>query len=204
MPANLYPMIFRPVEESIKGTGCERVILLGDVKHEFGRPSEEEWFFVKKLIKEIRGMGCEPEVVRGNHDNYIISILKLMDVKLHQPYLRLGRFVLTHGHLKVEEKGHLIIGHEHPSVSIRDELGVRHRFKAFLSGRVGGRRITVLPSVSPLAYGSCVNELPSEELLSPMLKGMDLGELVPYVLEPGVDVRRFPKLSDLSGAGDGI
>lgn len=204
VPVSTYPMIFRPIEEAIRGTGCGRVVLLGDVKHEFGKPSEEEWFLVKKLIRDLRELGCEPEVVRGNHDNYIISILKRMNVKLHQPSLKFGRFVLTHGHLTVEEKGHVIMGHEHPAISIRDGLGVRHRFKVFLSGKVEGRRMTILPSVSPLAYGSCVNDVPSQELLSPMLKGKDLGGMIPYVLEPGVDLRRFPKLSELRCAGDGI
>ena len=58
-------------------------------------------------------------------------------------------------------------------------------------------RLTVLPSVSPLAYGSDVNEIPSEELLSPILRRVRMEEFTPYVIEVGVAVKRFPKIGYL-------
>ncbi|MEM1525002.1 MAG: hypothetical protein QW618_02555, partial [Nitrososphaerales archaeon] len=152
----------------------------------------------KKLFKALKEVGCNVEVVRGNHDNYIIYILKELDVKLHQSSILIDRFLIKHGHEpllndEIEVKN-IIIGHEHPVIAIKNDLGVKHRFKAFLHGKLGEKAITVLPSISPLAYGTDVNETPNQNLLSPILQQAELGELKPYVIEIGVAVRDFPKL----------
>ncbi|MEM0030207.1 MAG: metallophosphoesterase family protein [Candidatus Nitrosocaldus sp.] len=135
--------IVRPVKE----LSCRRIIILGDVKHEFGRPSAEEWYSLKKLVSILRRNNCELEVVRGNHDNYIIYILKELGVKLHDPHLILERndgsnILLIHGHLESKVIhdaskgiGLVVMGHEHPSIAIKDELGIKHRFKTFLYGK---------------------------------------------------------------------
>jgi hypothetical protein len=201
IPVSLFPRLLRLVLEPIKATGARRLILLGDVKHEFGPPSASEWWAVKRLVSEVRRLGCEPEVVRGNHDNYIVTILKELEVRVHDPSMRLGDLLLSHGHRPLEvERGvrHILIGHEHPAVAIRDELGVRHQFKAFLTGMVGGRRVTVLPSASPYTQGNAINEIPPEERLSPLLRGLDMSGFTAYLIEPGVAVKRFPALRYLT------
>lgn len=198
IPTSILPKISKSIITPAKELGCSKVILLGDVKHEFGEPREEEWFGVRKLVKQIREIGAEPEVVRGNHDNYIIFILKQLRVTLHQPSLELGQFLLTHGHLELfrpETKKHIIMGHEHPAISIKDDLGVKHTFKAFLTGKMGNYHITVLPSTSPLTIGTAINETPSYDLLSPLLRSNLLGGLVPYVVEAGTHVKKFPALN---------
>lgn len=196
------------ITSPIKELGCSKVFILGDVKHEFGKPKEAEWFGVKRLFKAVKALGCEVEVIRGNHDNYIISILKAVGIKLHQPSIKAEDFLLLHGHdfpIALDKDVRCIImGHEHPSIVIKDELGVRHRYKAFLSGVFDHRRVLVLPSVSPLAIGSDVNELPCHELLSPILQKAELNEFTPYLIEVGVDVKRFPKVGELAlGGGAG-
>lgn len=198
IPTSILPRISRSVITPAKELGCSKVIILGDVKHEFGEPKEEEWFGVRKLVKQIREIRCTPEVVRGNHDNYIIVILKELGVTLHQPSLELGQFLLMHGHLELygaDTKKHIIIGHEHPALSIKDDLGVKHTFKAFLDGKVGDYQITVLPSTSPITIGTAINETPNDELLSPLLRNNELGGLIPSVIEPGTYVKRFPALN---------
>jgi len=197
IPYTTFPKILELVLDPIKALNCKKVFLLGDIKHEFGKPLKYEWFTTKKLIKSIRSLGAEPEVIRGNHDNYIIWILKDLEVKLYEERLDLNKFTLSHGHLKLEDFNHLIMGHEHPVIALKDELGIKHRFKAFLDGKIEGKRVTVLPSVSPLALGLDINEVPSEELLSPILKGKDIGDLWVYLLEPKVALKKFPKLKFL-------
>jgi len=58
------------------------VVLAGDVKHEFGRISQEEWSDVLRLIREIRVQGCDVEVVGGNHDVLIKPILDKLEIPL--------------------------------------------------------------------------------------------------------------------------
>jgi putative SbcD/Mre11-related phosphoesterase len=201
IPTSIFPKIVNSVLTPVKDLGCNEVVILGDFKHEFGKPSEAEWYSVKKMIRSIREIGAEPSIVRGNHDNYIILILKEMNVKLSQPSLSINGFTLLHGHLELGEKEekakHIIMGHEHPSIAIKDDLGVKHRFKAFLNGEVGERTITVLPSTSPLACGSDINETLQKDLLSPILQKSPLNDLVPYVIEIGTAVKRFPRLGSL-------
>jgi putative SbcD/Mre11-related phosphoesterase len=199
IPAPILPTIIKHVITPAIELGCSGVILLGDVKHEFAKVTGAEWFGVKKLISKLRERNLKVEVVRGNHDNYIIKILKELDVPLHDPYLELSGIILTHGHKTLIEKGGkiVIMGHEHPAITLKDDVGIKHKFKAFIDLQTSGGRYLVLPSVSPLAYGSEFNEVPADKMLSPILRTLDLSEAVPYVIEAGVVVKRFPKIGYL-------
>ncbi len=201
IPTMITDTIIDYITKPVKELGCKRVILLGDVKHEFGKPSEEEWFSVRKLIKSIKGIGVEPEVIRGNHDNYIIRILNNMDVKLHDPYLLLDKYFFMHGHIDLEQEfddsKYVFMGHEHPAITIRDDVNAKHRFKAFLIGVINGRRVAVLPSASPLAYGNPVNEIERDELMSIFLRRYGIDEFTPYLIEVGEIVKEFPKVKYL-------
>lgn len=201
IPGSIFEKIQEYIMTPVRALGCERIILLGDVKHEFGRPSEAEWYTVKKLVKNIRDAGCEPEVVKGNHDNYIVHVLKELDIKLHDPSLRLGDYYFTHGNHDVEEDmgdaKHVFMGHEHPAVTIRDDVGVKHRFKAFLSGRIKGWNVTVLPSISPLSYGNPMNEMHRSQYMTPLLRRYGIDHFSPYLIEAGKVVKKFPRMKDL-------
>lgn len=198
VPASFLNEIIDSIVRGIKSVNAKRIVILGDVKHEFGRPEESEWYGVKKLIKEVNSVS-KLEVVRGNHDNYIISILRDYNVPLHQQIF-VGNYFLTHGHnfYPKEITGKkVIIGHEHPTVSIRDELGIRHRFKACLKTEIENREIIVLPSASRITLGTDINSTSPLDLLSPFLKGKDLSSSTPFVIEPGIAVKRFPPISFL-------
>ncbi|GIU71138.1 MAG: phosphoesterase [Candidatus Nitrosocaldaceae archaeon] len=201
IPISVTDTIIDYIIKPVKELSCKRVILLGDVKHEFGKPSSEEWFAVRKMIKSIREQRAEPEVVRGNHDNYIINILRNMDVKLHDPYLLFDTYFFMHGHIDLEDRfddaKYIFLGHEHPAITIRDDVNAKHRFKAFLVGRINNRKIIVLPSASPLAYGNPVNEITKDELLSIFLRKYGVDEFTPYLIEVGEAVKKFPKIKYL-------
>ncbi|MFQ5951453.1 MAG: metallophosphoesterase, partial [Candidatus Geothermarchaeales archaeon] len=62
--------------EATMASGPRRVLLLGDIKHEFGFPSPSEWLEVKALLHWFVRRGLGVEVVRGNHDNYLVAILR--------------------------------------------------------------------------------------------------------------------------------
>ena len=204
--------VLRETLESIlvpaKELGCDKVYILGDLKHEYGRPKEPDWWSVKRLVQEIRGINAEPVLIRGNHDRYVSLILRDLGVECCSSFLNLDGFILTHGHKKIRVPDTsrikaIIIGHEHPAIAFHNELGgVKERFKAFLY--VPGRTrkdppVFVLPSVNPLAYGTDVNELSSEDFLSPYLKEKKraIAHSKPFVLEVGELLLPFPELSNL-------
>lgn len=199
IPASILPTIIGHILTPAKQLGCRGVILLGDVKHEFGLVTEPEWFGVKKLISRLREHNLTVEVVRGNHDNYIIKVLKELKVPLHSTHLELSGITLAHGHKMLEGKINkdLILGHEHPAVALKDDVGVKRRFKALIHLKTESARYIILPSVSPLAYGSDFNEVPAEKMLSPLLHTLDLSEAEPYIIEAGVAVKKFPKIGKL-------
>ena len=201
IPISVSDKIIDMISKPAKELGCKKVLLLGDVKHEFGKPSNEEWFAVKKLIKSLRSVNIELEVVRGNHDNYIINILNSMDVRLHDPCLSLDKFFFMHGHVDLEDRfgkaRYIFLGHEHPAITIKDDVNAKHRFKAFLIGKIDDRKVIVLPSASPLAYGNPVNELSKEELMSSLLRKHGIDDFTPYLIEIGETVMRFPEIKHL-------
>jgi hypothetical protein len=203
IPGSVMTQILECITVPVKALGCKKIILLGDIKHEFGRPSEAEWYGVRKFVKVLRDNECEPEVVRGNHDN-IVYVLKELGVKLHEPSLRINDFYLTHGHIDLENDygnaKHILMGHEHPAIVVRDDVGVKHRFKAFLSGTINGRTVTVLPSISPLSYGNPMNEMPRSEYMTPLLRRYGIDSFTPYLIEMGKAVKKFPEMKHLTQA----
>ncbi|MEM1994121.1 MAG: hypothetical protein QXW32_01385 [Nitrososphaerales archaeon] len=199
IPTSILPIIIKHIIKPAKDLGCRGIILLGDIKHEFGPVTEPEWFGVKKLITKIRENNLTVEVVRGNHDNYIIKVLKDLKIPLHNTHLKVGSITLTHGHKMIEYRllKEVILGHEHPAITLKDDVGVKHRFKALIHLKTESSRYIILPSVSPLAYGSDFNEVPADKMLSPILHTLDLSEAEPYVIEAGVATKKFPKIGEL-------
>jgi len=202
IPRSTYVKTKQAISDMIERARPEGVVILGDVKHEFGIPSSQEWVEVKDLLKWLLDSGLKVHVVRGNHDNYIIAILKRFGVELHHPVMVEGSYVMVHGHEPLEEvpKGAevLLMGHEHPAIAVRDSLGVKRKFKCFLKGSWRDLLVVVLPALSPLASGSTMNECPQSLLLSPILKeSVDVDSFKPIVVEPGAGVYEFPELGKL-------
>ncbi|MHB8567352.1 MAG: metallophosphoesterase [Nitrososphaerales archaeon] len=203
--------VFRSTLDSVlipaREMQCKWVYILGDLKHAHRRLKESEWWAVRRFVNEIRAIGAEPILVMGNHDRHVTPILRALKVSYHRQYATVDDFVLTHGHRRVKlgEKSlvrAIIIGHEHPAVSIRNEFGRRgERFKAFLFVKSWRKNpsILVLPSVNPLAFGTNVGELSTTKgFLSPWLKQIEnFKEIQPYALEVGELLLRFPSISAL-------
>ncbi|MDY6769663.1 MAG: metallophosphoesterase, partial [Candidatus Nanohaloarchaea archaeon] len=53
-------------------TGASRLIVLGDVKHEFSETSRGEREEVQELLDAVTERVEEVLLVKGNHDNYLI------------------------------------------------------------------------------------------------------------------------------------
>jgi putative SbcD/Mre11-related phosphoesterase len=173
----------------VEDAGASRLILLGDVKHEFGDVTRQEWRETTMLLDFLRkDLRLRVEVVRGNHDNYLIPILKRLEIPFHDPCLLEGGYLFFHGHKPLPVEGfredveYVLMGHEHPALALRDKLGVKIKLKALLEGTFLGKKVYVLPAFSPLMPGTEVNI--ERRLLSPLLRGVDLDVFRAY----GVDV----------------
>ncbi|MCQ5377007.1 MAG: metallophosphoesterase [Candidatus Methanomethylicia archaeon] len=197
MPDSSYPLIKRTIDCLLKSTGATQIIILGDLKHEFGKPSAQEWIEVMDLLEYLSVSKKEVHVVRGNHDNLINRILSRYDVTLHERSMLMGTIFLAHGDkvFTVPERVRTIItAHEHPAVISRDKSGSRYKFKCFLIGKIGKKRLIVMPALSPLSSGVGINEAEREALLSPLLRETDIDSFVPIVVEEDVGIFKFPSI----------
>lgn len=157
------------------------IVLNGDIKHAFGRISQQEWSDVTRLITSLQER-CAVRVVAGNHDTMLAPILARLGIELERAVL-LGDLLIVHGDATLEElvgKGHLdrdalaqvttiICGHEHPGLLLTD--GVRaESLRCFLIGPLDGRRCVVTPAFNPLSGGVDVLR---DRPLGPLLTSFD-------------------------------
>ncbi len=184
LPYEQYPRIKGAIIRLISDFSPDKVIIVGDVKHEFGTALNQEWREVLDLIKTIRGMGVELEVVRGNHDNFLIPILRKEGIEI-KDYLVEAGIMFVHGHkpfIPPDNVNLIVMGHEHPAVALRDELGAGHKMKAFLKAKFMDRELLVLPALSPLAPGTDVLQSYGN-FLSPALRSIDPSEITVLVAD---------------------
>jgi len=200
LPLSTYPRMKRKLLNMIDERNIAELIILGDIKTEFGRPSIQEWIEVKDLLNTLKNM-LRIHVVRGNHDNYILNILSKFSIDFHYPCFKLEDTIFIHGHEQlpqdIGDTEMIIMAHEHPAVTLRDKLGAKFKFKCFLKGTYKGRELIVIPAFSPLATGTSVNEARREEFLSPILQSIDIEELTPIVVEDN-ELFKLPKIKYLS------
>lgn len=171
----------------------DRLVILGDLKHEFSRNLGQEMKDVRKVLDSVSDR-TDIVLVKGNHDNYIENIVSRIQVPVVGQY-RTGGITFVHGHLNCPDRP-LIMGHEHPSIKIVDRVGAYLKLPCHVWLRE--ERILVLPAYSPLASGTDLTGVSSGDCLSPILKGCDVRSAEIFACS---DIGLLPlgKLSSLEG-----
>ena len=197
----------------LKNKKIERIIVNGDLKHEFGTISEQEWRNTLKFLDLLAKHCDEIILIKGNHDNILGPIAKKRNVKILENYLiepvkkeyinektltikrTKNKILVVHGDKipgkeSLKDVSTIIIGHEHPAVSIKEGPRIE-RFKCFLKGKYKGRDLIVQPSFNPMAEGT---DLLRDKILSPFLK-QNLDSFDVFIVED--KVYEFGKLRNL-------
>lgn len=180
----------------------EKLIILGDVKHDFSGLKYEEKRAVETFFSEITGMYNKIIITKGNHDNFLIPITEKYGIDMVDEYVKKG-ILFMHGHKmpKYKDAGLIIMGNEHPNVALYDSVGAKEVMKCFLYGNYG-RRIIVIPAMSPLSYGTEMNIVPKEALLSPILRHSNLDAFKVFCISEDVEkVLCFGTLGELKKFG---
>jgi putative SbcD/Mre11-related phosphoesterase len=190
--------ILKNLREIFKKIKPDRFLINGDVKHEFGEASSQEWREVIELVNYLKRKVKEVILVRGNHDNYLLNIAGKLGLKVFDPYYLAEDILFTHGHKKIKfpkEAKTIIIGHEQPAILLAQGYD-RIKLPCLLYGKTKDtRNFICLPAFSPLASGVAVNTIEKEELLSPILKeDVKLDDLIPIAIDKEAGVLRFPRL----------
>lgn len=147
----------------------DRLVILGDLKHEFSRNLGQEMKDVRKVLDSVSDR-VDIVLVKGNHDNYVENIVSRIQVPVVNHYKAAG-ITFVHGHLPCSERP-LVMGHEHPSIKIVDRVGAYLKLPCHALLR--RERILVLPAYSPLASGTDLTGVDADDCLSPILKEADI------------------------------
>jgi len=195
VPRLQFGEIVRRVEKIfniLKDKKIERIIINGDLKHEFGTISEQEWRNTLKFIDLLAKHCNEVILIKGNHDNILGPIAKKRNVKVVEEF-GVGSILVIHGDKipgSFKDYDTVIIGHEHPAVSLKDGPRIE-QFKCFLKGKYKGKNLVVQPSFNSMIEGT---DILKDSILSPFLK-QNLDNFDVYVVED--KVYEFGKLKGL-------
>ncbi|MEW6592111.1 MAG: metallophosphoesterase [Candidatus Hadarchaeota archaeon] len=184
----------------------DRLIMLGDVKHNIPVASWQEWRELPRLFEDLLKL-LPVDIVAGNHDGDIRGMLP-EGVTVHEPSgIVIGKkkmVGLMHGHAwpspELMKAELIVMGHNHPAVEFRDELGGRivepvwvrmklkkERLPKKLKIAVGKRppELLLVPAFGELVGGAPVNRKMPTELIGPIFKAgaavLDAGEI--YLLD---------------------
>ncbi len=138
----------------------KKIILLGDLKHEFGRILDTEWREVLQLINYLSNKCKKIILIRGNHDNILGPIIRKREIKLRDFYKikdskKSTGICFLHGHKLFKQclnSKILVMGHLHPAVTIKDKYK-KEKFKCFLYGKWKRKKVYILPSFSEISLG---------------------------------------------------
>ena len=196
IPRNQFKDIADRLSRILGKEKFKKIIINGDLKHEFGIISRQEWKQTLLLLDLLSRHTEKIILIKGNHDKTIGPIAEKRKVEVLEEIF-VGKILICHGHKispNIKKADTIIIGHEHPSISIRE--GARaEKFKCFLFGKYKSKRLIVMPSFNPLAEGTDVSK---EGILSPYIK--NIGSFNAVVVTDSGETFDFGKIGELKNA----
>ncbi len=110
-----------------KESDAERLIILGDLKHEYRGIGKTEWKEIPLFLRKCLEFFGEIIITKGNHDGAIEKLVDFERVKLMNECID-GEYGFMHGHSwpSAEMLGScrtILMGHSHPAFSYTDHLG---------------------------------------------------------------------------------
>ncbi len=180
LPAYSVRMVER-VMDMAERYGATKLAVLGDVKHTVGKVEDIDWGVVPWFFDTMLDLFESVEVVPGNHDGSIRTVLPRR-ILLHPSEGTVlgkgkGRIGVAHGHAWPSEEAiatrNLVIGHSHFTYEMRDSLGSRTREAVWVTAdydvaelmagagydsKAGGKgKLTVMPPFNRLVGGQPIN-----------------------------------------------
>jgi len=189
--------LIQELEKMLKITGkLDKIIINGDLKHEFGTISDQEWRETLKVLDLLARHCNEVILIKGNHDTILGPIVSKRSVKVVD-HFAFGDNYFIHGDKIPQDKDfdnarNVFIGHEHPSVALRDGARVE-TFKCFLKGKWNKKNLFVFPSMNMVTEG---NDILREGPLTPFLKGQNLKKFRAFLI--GDEVYDFGELKNIA------
>ncbi|HUC38609.1 MAG TPA: metallophosphoesterase [Candidatus Acidoferrum sp.] len=194
--------ICKILTKALEETKADKIIVDGDIKNEFSTVDQEEYNELYDFVEFAKGRGASLILIKGNHDNFVERYKEPFKLQIYRQEANIGGYLFFHGE---EMPAHaakaqmLIMGHEHPAISIFNKAGKKDKLRCFLYGVLKRKKILVLPAINYFASGTDVNIVPQDELLSPVFKHMDVDEMEVITMGYG-STMRFGTVSQLRKA----
>lgn len=134
------------------------IIINGDLKHEFGTISRQEWRDTLDILDILMNKCKRVILLRGNHDATLGPVAKVKNLEIKDfECLDSGRICVLHGQkILLDSEIHraktIIIAHEHPAVRLH-EGAKSELYKCFLLGKWQNKKVVVMPSFLPNVEG---------------------------------------------------
>lgn len=189
----------KDIEQMQKETGANRILINGDLKNEF-LPSYSEKNEIQAFLKFLDGKFKDIIIIEGNHDTLIKDTVEDQGLRMLDEYREDG-IMFVHGHEELEDENFetVILGHEHPALVLTDAIGVTEKIDCFLYGETkDSKNIIVMPAFSSISNGTGINNVPSRELLSPILKErVDKDSLKALGVDREAGLFEFPSIGQI-------
>lgn len=202
VPSGVYEEMIGEFEKVFEICGkVNKIILVGDLKHEFGKILREEWEEILNFLDYLKDKCEEIVIIRGNHDNIIDNVIKKRDIKCVNYFIWKSN-VFLHGDRDFKEIYNVeismwVMGHAHPAVIIEEKKGSKkEKYKCFLTGNYRNKKVIIVPSFFSLSEGTDVKELFGKDL--GLVWNFDLSKFrVGIVSGDYLEVLDFGKLKNL-------
>ena len=110
--------ILETLERAISDTKAGKIIITGDIKHDFSDIETDEFSELYDLINFLKQKGVAPALVKGNHDNFIERYKEPFKLAVYKQEADVGNYLFFHGEeVPTIPKRHFemfMMGQEHP------------------------------------------------------------------------------------------
>jgi hypothetical protein len=206
---NIPSQIARRMERAkkyIEEVRPDRIILLGDIKHNVPRTSFQEEKEVPYFLDEISKYAII-DIIPGNHDGGIERLVpKNPGINVHDSKgVSIDGVSYFHGHTwpapGLLKNLYWVISHNHPTIKLTDSIGHTTTCQTWIRARLDRDKVAsnykqeefewadpeliILPSFNELCGGIAFNESTNEELLGPLFssRAVHLEESEVYLLD---------------------
>ncbi len=172
--------ITESLSTAIRLTKADKIIVDGDIKNEFSKVDQEEFNELYDFIDFTKSSCAELILIKGNHDNFVERYKEPFKLKIYGQEALLGKYLFFHGEeLPINPDGAsmLIMGHEHPAISVYNDIGRMEKLRCFLFGTYNKVPLLVIPAINYFAGGTDVITEPDDDLLSPVLRASKISEM---------------------------
>jgi putative SbcD/Mre11-related phosphoesterase len=199
------------LKEQLQKVDPDRLVLLGDIKHNVPRTCWQEKQEVPHFLKSLSSM-VDVDLVPGNHDGGLTDLAPPGTRVMPSSGYILDGVGYFHGHTWPDQKlfnsNILVAGHIHPALRLRDLLGhsvakpawarvplSEEAVMAHYGSHLPTPELVIVPAFNQLCGGLSLNE-PNEEERGPILAMAKMDCVRMYLLD-GTDLG---KLGDIRAA----